>query len=238
MGLLRKATFVATGGASGLVIKANSKKERTAKALEKQLALQRQAMKVQSRQAPLATTSERPTQVDRVGRGVPRTWWLMPDAFEDFGPSRTLELGTVLFLGGKSDLPLPVGRWEKQKQVEGKSERLTVNHLGFYLWNAFPIPWDHVEDITFADGVLAVSTTNGDEVMFKTELAGDELELKLRPVLRHFNQGLNRGETASAGASIDVSLAAELERLAALHRDGALTDDEFQAAKARLIELK
>ena len=36
MGLLRKATFVATGGASGLVIKANSKKERTAKALEQQ----------------------------------------------------------------------------------------------------------------------------------------------------------------------------------------------------------
>lgn len=36
MGFLRKATFVATGGASGLVFKANSKKERIANALEKQ----------------------------------------------------------------------------------------------------------------------------------------------------------------------------------------------------------
>ena len=36
MGFLRKALFVGTGGASGLVVKANSKKERTAKALEQQ----------------------------------------------------------------------------------------------------------------------------------------------------------------------------------------------------------
>ena len=36
MGFLRKATWVATGGASGLVIKANSKKERTLKAIEQQ----------------------------------------------------------------------------------------------------------------------------------------------------------------------------------------------------------
>ena len=35
MGFLRKATWVATGGASGLVFKANSKKERTANAMEK-----------------------------------------------------------------------------------------------------------------------------------------------------------------------------------------------------------
>jgi hypothetical protein len=45
MGFLRKATFVATGGASGLVIKANSKKERTAKALEAQVRLQKQALR-------------------------------------------------------------------------------------------------------------------------------------------------------------------------------------------------
>jgi hypothetical protein len=36
MGFLRKGLFVATGGASGLAFKANSKKERTAKALEAQ----------------------------------------------------------------------------------------------------------------------------------------------------------------------------------------------------------
>ncbi len=37
-------------------------------------------------------------------------------------------------------------------------------------------------------------------------------------------------------ASNGPSLSEELERLAALHGAGALSDDEFQAAKARLIE--
>jgi len=45
MGFIRKATFVATGGASGLVIKANSKKARSAKALEKMAKLQKQQAK-------------------------------------------------------------------------------------------------------------------------------------------------------------------------------------------------
>ena len=39
MGFLRKAAFVATGGMSGLVFKANSKKERIANATEAQLRL-------------------------------------------------------------------------------------------------------------------------------------------------------------------------------------------------------
>lgn len=47
MSFLRKATFVATGGASGMVFKANSKKERTAKAMEKQVRLQKQQMRLQ-----------------------------------------------------------------------------------------------------------------------------------------------------------------------------------------------
>lgn len=43
MGFMRKALFVYTGGLSGVAVKANSKKERTAKAAEKQLRLQQQA---------------------------------------------------------------------------------------------------------------------------------------------------------------------------------------------------
>lgn len=41
MGFLRKTTFVLTGGSSGLVFKANSKKERTARAAEEQAAIMR-----------------------------------------------------------------------------------------------------------------------------------------------------------------------------------------------------
>jgi hypothetical protein len=46
MGLLRKTLFIGTGGLSGVAgVRANSKKERSAKALEKQLALQERAAK-------------------------------------------------------------------------------------------------------------------------------------------------------------------------------------------------
>lgn len=47
MGFIRKATFIGTGGVSGLFIKANSKKERTAKATEKQLRLQKQQLEIE-----------------------------------------------------------------------------------------------------------------------------------------------------------------------------------------------
>jgi hypothetical protein len=47
MGFLRKTTFLATGGMSGLVLKSNSKKERAAKAAEKQLRVQKQLVKQQ-----------------------------------------------------------------------------------------------------------------------------------------------------------------------------------------------
>jgi len=53
MGFLRKATWVSTGGASGLVFKANSKKERIANALE-----------AQNRATNQANRSARPTLAD------------------------------------------------------------------------------------------------------------------------------------------------------------------------------
>ena len=49
MGFMRKALFLGTGGASGFVVKANSKKDRTAKALEKQNRLIKQQMREQRR---------------------------------------------------------------------------------------------------------------------------------------------------------------------------------------------
>jgi Short C-terminal domain len=69
VGFMRKALFLGTGGLSGAAgIKANSKKERTAKAAEKQLRLQKQMAKEQRQasraaataQAPQATAAERP----------------------------------------------------------------------------------------------------------------------------------------------------------------------------------
>lgn len=51
MGFLRKGLFVATGGLSGVAVKANSKKERTAKALEQQNKLLKEQAKLQKQLA-------------------------------------------------------------------------------------------------------------------------------------------------------------------------------------------
>lgn len=53
MGFTRKALFLATGGLSGLAIKANSAKERTARAAEKQVRLQRQLLKANHGTSPV-----------------------------------------------------------------------------------------------------------------------------------------------------------------------------------------
>jgi len=54
MGFMRKALFVGTGGMSGLAVRANSKKERIAKAAEKQARLQKQTLRGGQREAAAA----------------------------------------------------------------------------------------------------------------------------------------------------------------------------------------
>lgn len=60
MGFLRKAAFLGTGGMSGLVVHANSKKERAAKAAEKQLRLQRQQARLEAQAAKRAAANPPP----------------------------------------------------------------------------------------------------------------------------------------------------------------------------------
>lgn len=77
MGFLRKGLFVATGGLSGAAgIKANSKKERTAKALEKQLRLQKQQMRLEKRQMQQNRQAEALQVKPPVSRSGPSDLWL------------------------------------------------------------------------------------------------------------------------------------------------------------------
>jgi hypothetical protein len=75
MGFMRKALFVGTGGVSGVVVKANSKKDRSAKALEQQVRLQKEILKLEKRRSepPAAPAYPRPDAgtVARQGIAVP-----------------------------------------------------------------------------------------------------------------------------------------------------------------------
>jgi hypothetical protein len=67
MGFMRKALFLGTGGLSGMAgVRANSKKERTAKAAEKQVRLQQQALRGTTR--PRKRRSDAPPRLDSRGR--------------------------------------------------------------------------------------------------------------------------------------------------------------------------
>lgn len=62
---------------------------------------------------------------------------------------------------------------------------------------------------------------------------------QFQPYLDRLNSLLNAAKAKRSSAvdpSVSDQFVAQLERLAALHRSGALSDDEFQAAKTRLLE--
>ena len=74
VGFLRKTAFVASGGATGLFFKANSKKERIAKALEKQNRL----LQIQPVNSTSTSVAEHTFRMANYDGGAP--WHLLPEA--------------------------------------------------------------------------------------------------------------------------------------------------------------
>ncbi|WP_415647107.1 SHOCT domain-containing protein [Stackebrandtia soli] len=71
--------------------------------------------------------------------------------------------------------------------------------------------------------------------LMATESARTASLAKLRSAMRIETD--RRASTASPRQGRDGTVVGELERLAALHSDGSLTDEEFAAAKHRLLGL-
>jgi hypothetical protein len=72
-------------------------------------------------------------------------------------------------------------------------------------------------------GTLAYLFVRGGEIHERTALAARHSDDAIRRYIRE------------AGGGPGTSSLDELERLAALHRQGSLTDDEFQSAKQQLL---
>jgi hypothetical protein len=86
--------------------------------------------------------------------------------------------------------------------------------------------------------VIAVMSTEYEAFFLSRELAPDELRRRLAPVFLRSRQ-INGGRPAAGelreSRAGTPDLVAALESLAALHRAGALTDEEFQRAKGRVL---
>jgi Short C-terminal domain len=226
MGFMRKALFLGTGGASGMVIKANSKKERTAKAAEKQIRLQKQMLNQQATQATQATvTTSRPRVLgDHEGwfneiaaaladlgfsertRNTASQWALGSDEgelqMEEEGGSTGHAFCIILFANDEL-AQLAVARAADMRLGQLKrTGRLVYIVLGPKRW-ASKLDLEQVNDVVSEIGVPAP----------RREDTTDDERVSLGPV-------------------------AEIEQLAQLHTQGTLTDEEFAAAKAKVLGME
>lgn len=83
-------------------------------------------------------------------------------------------------------------------------------------------------------GGLLAATQDENTVMFRQ---GSQQRAFLR-LKRAIEERLEALDSDAGSRTADDSTVKDLERLARLHEQGALTDDEFQAAKRKLLDLE
>jgi hypothetical protein len=234
MGFMRKALFVGTGGASGMAgVKANSKKDRTAKATEKQLRLQKQML---TQQPAGQATPQATATVPRIGM---QEGWLNEVAAKLTGLGLTeVERNTGNVLAG---IPIEGG-----STLEGPGLRVSVTlfmsteraHQAELGLTAKP----DVRD-AMSKGLSAVKRQ--DRVLFLANAGhpGKKVDVSrldgVIDALAAINLPAPQLDTNAppqdGGQRAPSAIADEIERLAQLHAQGTLTNGEFVAAKSKLL---
>lgn len=159
-------------------------------------------------------------------------WMLLPD-----GWPRWASLG-VLAAGWLGFAALPVARWYYTMYIL-TSERLIVRR-GILARTGIEIPLEVVNDVGFSQSLFERLMGFGDVVI---ESAGELGQSRLSniPHPEKFHSELYRVREertmvlSGATSSIDKDVAS-LAQLADLHRQGALTDEEFKLQKARILD--
>lgn len=82
------------------------------------------------------------------------------------------------------------------------------------------------------NSLVRVTASGSEVILHDSTMTPDRLSLALSPILGRIR---SRQVTSAPVETKDSDLSGELTRLAALHKTGALTDEEFSAAKARLL---
>lgn len=235
MGFLRKSLFVATGGLSGAAgIKANSKKERTAKAQEAQLRLMRQQARqtqVVASPKPLSAQQQRLTDsiihlkdVTYVGGNV--------------GAFTTTEPGTLvrqtLHVTARGGISLRPNKRRESLWIGPSSDRIDVRAGAHGI---------HI-DVHTAKGETAAFLYQGPDTLGR-------LEEQFAPIKatqakeRAERQAVTARSVAAQEAAERAKLAKEQEhialvadgllKLASLRDKGILSEEEFAAQKAKLM---
>ena len=102
---------------------------------------------------------------------------------------------------------------------------------------SFKVYYRDIDDVKITSGIkktVVVILKNGEKVVFYLYKAATLRELLYKAVQRVNGEGQVESEPAPASQD-DEDYVSKLERLAKLHESGALSDEEFLAAKEKLL---
>jgi hypothetical protein len=198
MGFMRKALFLGTGGLSGMAgVRANSKKERTAKATEQQVRLTRQTSNTAGRTS------------------TGRRWKVVcPECRQEFLSPKSPNIGC------------PACR------TRVCVERVGAGVLAKRVVGSAPAP---TEARSSGNGAAAVADAARAQALAAGATPADAQAAAAYAAVAHAagrDDAISVEPLRESGAEGVVT---ELGRLADLHGRGALTDQEFAAAKAKVL---
>jgi Short C-terminal domain len=188
-------------------------------------------------------------------------WWLAPGTFKCLGFTERFTVSGTAYHGGWSGHPKTHGNtnllevdkrgiglrgmktiftipWEQIVDVtvdgpETAATRITATRL-----LAFGVFALAAKKKTKA-AIVIVTTANGDQAVFQTEKSmPHEVSPKLIPLAAHVRKAAQQRDPASPTASLPsppTGVADEIAKLAQLREAGVLTDEEFAAQKAKLL---
>jgi Short C-terminal domain len=225
MGFMRKAFIVGTGGLGGVAVNPNSKKERSAKAAEKQVRLQKQML------AGARSGSVGAPVVARLS-GKQEGWLnevsaaLAGSGLKEIGRNTGSQLRGIPM---EADIAVAGSNFRAYINLFDSPEHARQAELGL---TAKP-------DVQRAMSRGRSAVRRVDRLLYVANAQGKRLDESRLDDLVLVVAAIDLPAPASAATAVtpDNGTVSEIERLVQLHEQGALTDDEFGAAKAKLLGL-
>lgn len=106
--------------------------------------------------------------------------------------------------------------------------------VGFAVGAAASMALNKVTTRTEVQTHVRITTNRGEVNLYTNQITSNELEISLSEIRTRIRQ-VNSQVQLQSSAPTSTSLSDELLKISELHKSGALTDEEFQAAKQRLI---
>ena len=106
--------------------------------------------------------------------------------------------------------------------------------VGFAVGAAASMALNTVTTRTEVQTLVRITTNRGEVNLYTNQITPNDLEMSMSEIRTRIRQVNSQGQLQSPAPN-STSLSDELLKISELHKSGVLTDEEFQAAKQRLI---